>query len=138
MSGFVRVRIGLWFPSSLFLLLLLLLLCLAGGFLSLLPRILLRLEQALLLLRLLELGVSLSIFLLLFKLLLCSCGSFSAEILHLLFFLCHLDLSLLFFNDCLHLSLLHQANIRHHRTMAHRRSHVMAPIHWCTSYCREV
>ena len=138
MSGFVRVWIGFRSSSSLFLLQLLLLLCLAGGFLSLLPRILLRLEQTLLFLRFLELGVPLSVQFLLFKFLLCSCGSFSAEILHLLFLLRHLDLSLLFFDYCLHLGLLHEASVGHHRTMAHCRSHVMAPGHWSSCHRREV
>ena len=107
MSVFVGVGVGLWPFTGLFLLLLLLLLSLARGFLSLLPGILLRLEKALLFLRLLQLHFFLGVQLLLFKFLLCSCSRFCSEILHFLFFLGQFNLSFLLFNHCVHLCLLH-------------------------------
>ena len=111
MSVFVCVGIGFWLSPSFLLLLLLLLLSLARGFLSLFPSILFCLEKALLFLCLLKLNFLLGIHLLLSEFLLRSCGRFCTEILHFLFFLSHFNLSFLFLNYCLHLSLLHKAGI---------------------------
>lgn len=107
MSVFIGVGIGFWPFTGLLFLLLLLLLSFARSFLSLLPGILLRLQKALLFLRLLQLHFFLGVQLLLFKFLLCSSGRFCSEVLHFLLFLGQFNLSFLLFNHCVHLCLLH-------------------------------
>ena len=138
MSVLIGVWVDLRLSPSLLLLLLLLLLSLARGFLPLLSRILLRLQESFFFLSFLKLSFLFGVHFLLFEPLLSSCCSFCPEILHFLFLLRHLNLSFLLLDDSLHLGLLHEASVRHQRPMADSCSHVRALGHGRTRHCREV
>ena len=133
MCIFIGVWVGLSFDSSFLLCLKLLLLSSACRFLSLLFGKLFCLEKSLLFLCLFQNSLPLRIKLLLLEFLLSCSGRFGAEILHFLLLVCHFHLSFLFFDDSLHLSLLHQSHLRHQRVMANSRGQMCTLCNGCIS-----
>ena len=106
-----RLWIGFCFLLSFLLPRNLFLLSLAGGLLPLLLGELLRLEQALPVLRLFQIGLFLRRLLLLLELLLGCCSSLGSEILKFLLLFRQALLSLLFFQYRLYFSLLHPTHV---------------------------
>jgi len=138
MRVLVGMRVWLCLGTRLLLFVSLFLLGFASSLLSLLLCKLLRLDHSFHLSSLLEVSLFLGILFLLFEFLLGCCSSFGAEILQLLFLFRQLHLSLLLLKHCLHLSLLHAANVSGHGAMADSRGEYVVLSNTCPCHHTEV